>query len=313
MVVITIRDDAEAPWFSYFGGFCGSFYVISLTTLIHRLGAATFFLTCVIFQLIAGLVLDHLGGLGLPQRLATPGRIVGLIIAGVGVIFVNERVDLNRFRPWLKEMWRRVDTRWEIFAKMKEKPLEDLNQGWVVIGRRQLETTESRNHHHAGADENVSIQPSVQEGEDEDLDEFREARAFANEEDANTATSINLENISSRQLVDAESVQDKMINSTSNNTDDNVNEAHSNSKHSKSRSNATMYSKLKFDLTIVFPCISGALLAFQAGMNSTMGKSPYGPTFTTFYSLSTAGIPIYIYYFIEYYKKPTNFRTLKGK
>lgn len=80
---------AEAPAWTYLAGGClGASFVTTSILLVPRLGASTLIALMVAGQLIAGLVLDHYGWLGLAQREITPGRLAGagLLLAGVGLL-----------------------------------------------------------------------------------------------------------------------------------------------------------------------------------------------------------------------------------
>ncbi|KAJ3312951.1 hypothetical protein HDU76_002772 [Blyttiomyces sp. JEL0837] len=76
-------------------------------------------------------------------------------------------------------------------------------------------------------------------------------------------------------------------------------------------------------VTLIVSCVMGIVLylvlseggkltdfekARSAGMNSTMGRTSYGPWFTTMYSLLTAAIPMFILFAYEYYQQPINFK-----
>ncbi|KAJ3210346.1 hypothetical protein HDU67_005379 [Dinochytrium kinnereticum] len=80
---------SETPWWAYLGGLLGSIYVVSMTSLIQRLGAAAFFLVCVLFQLGTGAIMDHFGLFNLPVQPTSAGKIAGLLVAGVGVGLVT--------------------------------------------------------------------------------------------------------------------------------------------------------------------------------------------------------------------------------
>ncbi|KAJ1559989.1 hypothetical protein HK405_008639, partial [Cladochytrium tenue] len=78
-----------APWYAYLGGLLGSFYVVSLSSLVARLGAARFFLVSVVFQLAGAAVLDALGAAGLDRRTPSAGRIAGLVAVVAGCVAVT--------------------------------------------------------------------------------------------------------------------------------------------------------------------------------------------------------------------------------
>ena len=71
-------------WLFVAGGCLGAFYVTFSIILTPRLGAAVLMGLAVTGQLVAGLLLDHYGVLGLATRELSLGRLAGaaLLIAG---------------------------------------------------------------------------------------------------------------------------------------------------------------------------------------------------------------------------------------
>ena len=58
--------------------------------LVPRVGAATYLSAMIAGQLLASVVIDHFGHMGLAVREITPGRVVGvvLVLAGMAAIRV---------------------------------------------------------------------------------------------------------------------------------------------------------------------------------------------------------------------------------
>jgi bacterial/archaeal transporter family-2 protein len=79
----------DAPWWAWVGGLLGGFYVLASIVTGPRLGAVTFVALVVAGQSVASLVVDHFGWVGFPERAVTPGRIIGLLLLGVGVALVR--------------------------------------------------------------------------------------------------------------------------------------------------------------------------------------------------------------------------------
>ena len=79
---------AAAPWWVWIGGLLGAGFVVASLALVARLGAAFLFALAVVGQMLASLVLDHFGLLGVPQHGVTPPRVLGagLLVAGVVLI-----------------------------------------------------------------------------------------------------------------------------------------------------------------------------------------------------------------------------------
>jgi transporter family-2 protein len=75
------------PW-AWVGGVLGAFYVGSTIALSPRLGAALFVVLVVAGQLLAALVMDHMGWLGATAQPINAWRAAGaaLVVAGVFLI-----------------------------------------------------------------------------------------------------------------------------------------------------------------------------------------------------------------------------------
>lgn len=78
-----------APIWMFTGGLIGAFYVAIVTFITPTLGGALTFALVITGQLIAALLLDHFGWLGLPVQHITPGRVVGVILLLVGIILIR--------------------------------------------------------------------------------------------------------------------------------------------------------------------------------------------------------------------------------
>ncbi|KAI8828143.1 hypothetical protein BJ741DRAFT_627201 [Chytriomyces cf. hyalinus JEL632] len=79
---------AEAPWFSYCGGFMGPFIVWSVLTCVPKIGVNLFFSIQVSAQLLSALLFQHFGAVGVVKRAASVGMIVGLALTIVGVLVI---------------------------------------------------------------------------------------------------------------------------------------------------------------------------------------------------------------------------------
>jgi len=79
---------AAVPWWAWFGGLLGAFYVASSTVVAAELGTASLLGLALAGQLATALVIDHFGWLGLPEHPLTLTRIagVGLLASGVWLI-----------------------------------------------------------------------------------------------------------------------------------------------------------------------------------------------------------------------------------
>ena len=79
------------PWWAWTGGLLGVFSVVSSIVLAPRMGAAALLATIVAGQMIASMLLDHLGLLGFRFQPFTMWRLIGagMVIGGVWLIQRN--------------------------------------------------------------------------------------------------------------------------------------------------------------------------------------------------------------------------------
>lgn len=78
-----------APWMFFVGGCLGAAYVTSAILLVPRLGAAATMAFVVAGQLLAGLLIDKIGFLGVAVRELSLGRISGAILLLVGALLIR--------------------------------------------------------------------------------------------------------------------------------------------------------------------------------------------------------------------------------
>ncbi|KAI8823590.1 uncharacterized protein EV422DRAFT_521578 [Fimicolochytrium jonesii] len=77
------------PWWAWFGGVMGALYVLAVTVLIPRLGAATVLGTGVCALVISAVICDHFAWFGLPRTPASIARLVGVCILVAGVVMIT--------------------------------------------------------------------------------------------------------------------------------------------------------------------------------------------------------------------------------
>lgn len=77
------------PWWVWLGGLMGAVYVTASVILAPRLGVAVFTALVVAGQLVAALVMDHYGWLGIEELPVTPGRLVGAALLAAGVVLMK--------------------------------------------------------------------------------------------------------------------------------------------------------------------------------------------------------------------------------
>ena len=80
---------APAPWLFLAGGLLGAIYVTISILLVPRLGAAALMAFLVTGQLLASMLLDHIGFLGLAVREVSMGRIMGALLLLSGALMIG--------------------------------------------------------------------------------------------------------------------------------------------------------------------------------------------------------------------------------
>ncbi len=80
---------APDPWLFFAGGCLGAVYVPISIILIPRLGAAALMAFLISGQLIAGIVMDRIGLLGMAVHEISIGRIAGALLLVVGAVMVR--------------------------------------------------------------------------------------------------------------------------------------------------------------------------------------------------------------------------------
>ncbi|MEP9395780.1 DMT family transporter [Mesorhizobium sp. KR2-14] len=80
---------APAPWMFVGGGLLGAAYVTSATILTPRLGAAALMAFLVAGQLLAGMLIDRVGFLGVAVREITMGRAAGAVLLLAGALMIR--------------------------------------------------------------------------------------------------------------------------------------------------------------------------------------------------------------------------------
>jgi len=86
---ISLDWKAPAPWLFVAGGILGGSYVTISTLLVPRIGAAALMAFLVAGQLLAGMVLDRVGFLGMAVREITLGRVTGAVLLLAGALLVR--------------------------------------------------------------------------------------------------------------------------------------------------------------------------------------------------------------------------------
>ncbi len=84
-----IAGALHGPWWLWIGGFSGAIYVAMATFLPPKLGASNYILFVMVGQVIAAMLIDHFGLLGLTAKPINLVRITGVLIILFGLIVVQ--------------------------------------------------------------------------------------------------------------------------------------------------------------------------------------------------------------------------------
>lgn len=80
----------SAPVWLFAGGVIGALYIAMSTYIVPVLGAALTFGLVITGQLIAAIILDHFGWLGMTVKEISIGRIIGAIFLIAGVMLIRK-------------------------------------------------------------------------------------------------------------------------------------------------------------------------------------------------------------------------------
>jgi transporter family-2 protein len=86
---ISLNWRAPAPWLFVMGGLLGATFVTCNIILAPKLGAAALMAFMVAGQLLAGLLLDRIGFLGLAVREISLGRVTGAAMLLCGALLIR--------------------------------------------------------------------------------------------------------------------------------------------------------------------------------------------------------------------------------
>jgi len=96
VLVIAFRDPlpplgtmARIPWWAWTGGVFGAIFIGLGIVLVPKLGAATFIALLIAGQMLASVLFDHFGWLGLAQRPIDLSRTIGVLLLIAGVILIR--------------------------------------------------------------------------------------------------------------------------------------------------------------------------------------------------------------------------------
>ncbi|MBA0166702.1 DMT family transporter [Pectobacterium sp. CFBP8739] len=85
----TIGPALQGPWWIWLGGVAGVAYITAALLLTPKLGASGFIVCVIAGQVVASLIIDHFGLMGLVVKPATLGRIAGVALIVMGMLLVQ--------------------------------------------------------------------------------------------------------------------------------------------------------------------------------------------------------------------------------
>lgn len=85
----SLASSKDAPAIAWIGGLLGAFFVTAAVMLVPRLGVALTFSLIIAGQMLATLVIDHFGLLGVPVKEVSLARVGGILLIAVGVVVIR--------------------------------------------------------------------------------------------------------------------------------------------------------------------------------------------------------------------------------
>ena len=79
----------QNPWWAWTGGLLGTFFVAGIVILLPRLGGGLAFSLVIAGQMIASIILDQFGWLGVAINEISLGKIAGVILLIAGVVMIR--------------------------------------------------------------------------------------------------------------------------------------------------------------------------------------------------------------------------------
>lgn len=80
---------AAVPWWGWIGGALGAVYVLAGILTTEKVGTGIFVGLSVTASIIASLIIDHYGLLGIHRHVATPGRLIGGVLMVAGMVLIG--------------------------------------------------------------------------------------------------------------------------------------------------------------------------------------------------------------------------------
>lgn len=96
LLVIALRDPlpsasvvARIPWWAWSGGVFGAIFIAVGIILVPQIGTAAFIALLFTGQMLASVIFDHFGWLGLTQRPVDLPRMIGVALLIGGVVLIR--------------------------------------------------------------------------------------------------------------------------------------------------------------------------------------------------------------------------------
>jgi len=85
----TLAPATQLPVWAWLGGVAGVLYITAALLLTPRMGATSFIVYVIAGQMLASMLIDHYGLMGLPVKEINWGRTAGVMLIFVGVLVVQ--------------------------------------------------------------------------------------------------------------------------------------------------------------------------------------------------------------------------------
>jgi len=95
----TTAQATGLPFWAYLGGVAGVVYITAALILTPRIGATSFIVCVIAGQMLASLLIDHFGLVGLPLKEINPGRLAGVTLIFIGMALVQYSTSTPQQAP----------------------------------------------------------------------------------------------------------------------------------------------------------------------------------------------------------------------
>ncbi len=79
----------QTPWWVWTGGLLGTFFVAGIVILLPKLGVVLAFSLVIAGQMVASILFDQFGWLGVAVREISLGKIAGVVLLIAGVVMIR--------------------------------------------------------------------------------------------------------------------------------------------------------------------------------------------------------------------------------